>query len=177
MATEQGRAAAFELPTQVFASASALIGAAAERSQALFASSLKTLEAEATRYLDELSTSNREALDALAHCEGPVDVLAAEQKWLAARTKACLDLSLRMTRALTDAASAASRRPQAPVLEVVRRAPLAEKVMETAATSEASALKAPETTYAVEPEVTVGEDADPILQAKERLRKTVDRLG
>jgi hypothetical protein len=96
---------------QAIESATSAIGKATERSQAMVASGFKTLETETSRYFEELSQHGREALEALARCEGPMDVLAAEQKWFTARAQAHLDLARRMAEAFADAAKMAAYEP------------------------------------------------------------------
>jgi hypothetical protein len=101
----------FAISDQTIESAASAIGKATERSQAIVASGFKTLETETSRYFEELSQHGREALEALAKCEGPMDVLAAEQKWLTARAQAHFDRATRVAEAFAEAARMAADEP------------------------------------------------------------------
>ena len=101
----------FAISDEAIDSATTAFGKASERSRAMMASSFRTLETETSRYFEELSNHGREALEALAKCEGPMDVLAAEQKWLTARVQAHLDLARRMAEAFADSAKIAVDQP------------------------------------------------------------------
>jgi hypothetical protein len=112
MEGDKATAAATPFATdQSIESAASAIGKATERSQAIVASGFRTLETETSRYFEELSQHGREALEALAKCEGPMDVLAAEQKWLTARAQAHFDRATRVAEAFAEAARMAVDEP------------------------------------------------------------------
>jgi hypothetical protein len=86
--------------------------AAAQRSQALLETGLKTWQDEVGRCFDEASEQGRVTLEALTRCAGPMDVLAVEQQWLQARAQAYLDSGLRLAKAFAEVAKGLS--PPAP---------------------------------------------------------------
>jgi hypothetical protein len=78
------------------------IGQAAERSQAVIETGLRTWETELGHYFDDLQTHGRATMEALGKCQGPMDVLAVEQQWLKARAQAYLDSGMRFAKAFAD---------------------------------------------------------------------------
>jgi hypothetical protein len=77
---------------------------ATQRGQAAIRASLQTWEAEVGRYFEEFSAHSLETLEALGHCESPLDVLSVEQKWMHKRAQAYIDSGMRFAQAFASAA-------------------------------------------------------------------------
>ena len=77
---------------------------ATERGQAAIQAGLQTWQAELGRYFEEFSAHNLETLEALGHCESPLDMLSVEQKWVQKRAQAYIDSGMRLAQAFANAA-------------------------------------------------------------------------
>jgi hypothetical protein len=60
---------------------------------------LRIWERETSRFLEELIQQDRRTLDQLCECKSPLDVLAVEQDWVRARSRAYLESGLRFAEA------------------------------------------------------------------------------
>lgn len=82
-----------------------------------FSNGLRIWEQETSRFLEELIEQDRRTFDQLCECKSPLDVLAVEQDWVRARSRAYLESGLRFAGAfaaisqetLGEAAGAPSR--------------------------------------------------------------------
>lgn len=90
------------------------MGAAGERSYEMFQAGIEAWIAETRRFQDEMFVQGSAALDQLKACRSPMDVLAAEQAWLSARSKAYLDAGPRFARAFAAVAQGLQRVPEKP---------------------------------------------------------------
>ena len=94
----------FEVSSEGIEKFTDAISKAAVRGQAIVETGLENWESEIERYYKEFAAHNRETLDALAQCKGPVDVLGVEQKWFKARAQAYLDFGMRFAKAFAEIA-------------------------------------------------------------------------
>ena len=71
----------------------------AERGREMLEAGLEAWTQEAQRFYDEMSIQGQTAIERLKACQSPVEVLSVEQAWLAARSKAYIESSLRFAQA------------------------------------------------------------------------------
>ena len=78
---------------------STMMNDAAERGRATMEAGLNAWTDEAQRFYEELSRQGKEAVNQLKACQSPLEVLQVEQAWIAARSKAYMESSLRFAQA------------------------------------------------------------------------------
>jgi hypothetical protein len=93
----------------------AVVSESAGRSREILEAGLEAWTHETQRFYEEMSLQGRAAFEQLKACQSPVDVLSVEQAWLAARSKAYMESSLRFAQAFAAVAQGhKSSEPSAP---------------------------------------------------------------
>lgn len=84
---------------------------AADRTRAVFDAGVKVMQTESAQFLDDFSSQSEVALEQIARCKSPLEVIAVQQGWIQARSLAYLQSGLRVARTLA-AASALKKSSQ-----------------------------------------------------------------
>lgn len=66
---------------------------------------------ETRRQIEDMSAHNMSAMQQLADCKTPLDIVRVEQEWMTARSKAMFEASVRMATLFADAAKAMAMVP------------------------------------------------------------------
>ncbi len=79
---------------------------AADRTRAVLDASVKVLQSESAKFLDEFSSQSEVALEQMARCKSPFEVIAVQQGWMQARSLAYLQSGLRVAKTLATVSAA-----------------------------------------------------------------------
>jgi len=85
----------FAFPIESIEATATALSEASDRGAALVARQMRDWQEESRRFGDEFSTQAKTALDKLAACRSPADVLAVEQAYMSARAQSYMDSALR----------------------------------------------------------------------------------
>jgi hypothetical protein len=72
------------------------LSAASEQGRDLLSSSFRTYAAEVGALFEDLAKDDARAVDEIAKCRTPFELLAVQQKWLAGRAQAYMNAGARM---------------------------------------------------------------------------------
>lgn len=86
------------------------VAQAADRTRAVLDASVKALQTESAKFLDDFSSQSEVALEQMARCKSPFEVIAVQQGWMQARSLAYLQSGLRVAKTL--ASVSASKKPK-----------------------------------------------------------------
>lgn len=95
---------------------SEVVAETAKRTRAVFDASVKALQSESAKFIDDFSSQSEVALEQIARCKSPLEVIAVQQGWVQARSLAYLQSSLRFAKTLASASTARATKaePQRP---------------------------------------------------------------
>ncbi len=115
MAKSKPEAPAGVFGPEAFNSFSAALTDAGERSRAAMQAGFEQWSSEAAKFYTDMSAQGVAALDQLRTCKSPLEVLNVERAWIAACSKAYLDIGSRYARAFTQSlrSNGAAPRPGA----------------------------------------------------------------
>ncbi len=84
---------------------SGVVAETANRTRAVLDASVKAFQSESAEFLDEFSSQSEEALEKIARCKSPLEVIAVQQGWMQARSLAYLQSGLRFARTFATAST------------------------------------------------------------------------
>lgn len=73
---------------------------AADQTRTILNASVKALQSESAKFLDDFSSQSEVALEQIARCKSPFEVMAVHQGWLQARSLAYVQSGLRVAKTL-----------------------------------------------------------------------------
>lgn len=79
---------------------------AADQTRAVLDASVKALQSESAKFLDDFSSQSEVALEQMARCKSPLEVIAVQQGWMQARSLAYLQSGLRVAKTLATVSAA-----------------------------------------------------------------------
>ncbi|MEY4249805.1 MAG: hypothetical protein RJA87_1438 [Pseudomonadota bacterium] len=97
---------------QALGDVSGVVAEAANRTRAVLDASVKAFQSESAEFLDEFSSQSEEALEQMARCKSPLEVIAVQQGWMQARSLAYLQSGLRFARTLATASTVRTKKTE-----------------------------------------------------------------
>lgn len=85
-----------EVPAPAIEALNTMLEDAGAQGRAFYEGSMKTWSEESQRYFEGLTRDGAAALEQLRACRSPLEVMAVEQAWLAARSGAYLEAAGRL---------------------------------------------------------------------------------